>query len=124
MAYISAKEVAAIRKELKKTFPKFKFGVRKSTGGHRVDVTIKKGPTDFSDICRGDVYAQINPYHTGKYGEHSKFFTKIIEIMKTAPAKVGMGEWYDNSDAMTDYFDVAYYLSLNVGNFQKPYEIS
>ena len=32
MAYISKEDVKAIREELKATFPKFKFGVRKSTG--------------------------------------------------------------------------------------------
>jgi len=30
-------------------------------------------------------------------------------------------KWYDNSDAMTDYFDTAYYLSLKVGQWNKPY---
>ena len=62
MAYINAKDVQAIRNELKATFPNFKFGVRKSSGSHGVDVTIKQGPTDFSDCFRGDDgYAQINP---------------------------------------------------------------
>jgi hypothetical protein len=30
-------------------------------------------------------------------------------------------EWYDNSDSMTDYFDTAYYLRINVGQFDRPY---
>ena len=127
MAYINAEDVKAIRKELKEAFPKFKFGVRKTSTGGRVDVTVKQGPTDFSDICRGDTYAQINPYHTGMYGEHSKFFEQVIEIIKTAPMR-GNGYnkegWYDRSDAMTDYFDTAYYMSLNVGSYNKPYACS
>ena len=50
MAYISKEDVTAIRNELKATFPKFTFGVRKMHGGSNgVDVTIKAGPTDFSD---------------------------------------------------------------------------
>lgn len=128
MAYINAEDVKAIRKELKEAFPKFKFGVRKTSSGMRVDVTIKQGPTDFSDIFRGDRYAQINPYHTGMYGEHSNFFEQVLDIMKTAPMR-GNGYnkdtgWYDKSDAMTDYFDTAYYMSLNVGDFNKPYACS
>ena len=48
---------------------------------------------------------------------------KIVEIMKTAPANVKGGRaWYDNSDAMTDYFDTAYYTHINVGKWDKPYE--
>ena len=128
MAYINAEDVKAIRKELKEAFPKFKFGVRKTSSGMRVDVTIKQGPTDFSDIFRDDRYAQINPYHTGMYGEHSNFFEQVLDIMKTAPMR-GNGYnkdtgWYDRSDAMTDYFDTAYYMSLNVGEWDKPYACS
>ena len=33
MAYISKEDVTAIRNELKATFPKFTFGVRKMSGG-------------------------------------------------------------------------------------------
>jgi hypothetical protein len=50
MAYISKEDVKAIRDELKATFPKFKFGVRKSTGSMSVIVNIKQGPTEFSDM--------------------------------------------------------------------------
>ena len=126
MAYINAKDVQSIRNELKATFPNFKFGVRKSSGSHGVDVTIKQGPTDFSDCFRGDDgYAQINQYHTHMYGDHKAFFDKVHEIIKTAPIK-GEGfwknrGWYDNSDSMIDYFDTAYYISMSVGDWNKPY---
>jgi len=128
MAYIDAEDVKAIRNELKEAFPKFKFGVRKQHGSHSVMVTVKQGPTDFSDIMKDYGYRNINPYHTGMYGEHSKFFDKVIEIIKTAPMR-GYGYnsnrgWYDNSDAMTDYFDTAYYMTINVGDWNKPYACS
>lgn len=129
MAYISAEDVKAIRNELKNTFPKFKFGVRKMSGGSNgVNVTVKAGPTDFSDCFRGDEgYAQINHYHTHMYGDHQSFFDEVHSIIKTAPAR-GDGYWknqgwYNNSDAMTDYFDTAYYISMNVGSWDKPYEV-
>lgn len=123
MAYISATEVKAIRDELKATFPEFKFGVRKSPGGgHAVDVTIKQGPTDFSDLyTHGEGYAQINQYWLERTGRHAKFLQKIIDIMKTAPAKIDGRGWYDNSDSMTDYFDTAYYMHLNIGSWNTPY---
>ena len=125
MAYISKEDVKAIREELKATFPKFKFGVRKRDW-NQVTVTVKEGPTDFSDCFRGDDgYAQINQYHTQMYGEHKDFFDAIHKIIKTAPIK-GEGYWknkgwYDKSDSMIDYFDTAYYISMNVGSWNKPY---
>jgi hypothetical protein len=32
--------------------------------------------------------------------------------------------YYDNSDAMTDYFDTAYYYYINVGKWNKPYVVT
>jgi hypothetical protein len=34
---------------------------------------------------------------------------------------VGRG-WYDNSNAMIDYFDTAYYMHMEVGSWNQPYE--
>jgi len=129
MAYISKEDVKAIRDELKATFPKFKFGVRKATGSMSVNVTVKQGPTDFSGFfAHGNGYAQINHYHTGNYGEHAKFFEEIVKIIKTAPINgngyhKGRGH-YDNSDAQFDYYDTAYYMSLDVGKWNDPYTVS
>jgi hypothetical protein len=124
MAYINTADVAQIRKELNEAFPKFKFGVRKGSGSLSVDVTIKSGPADFVDP-HGRGYIQINQYHLYNYGPHEKFLSEVVKIVKTAPSR-GEGfhkgdGWYDNSDAMTDYFDTAYYFHINIGSWNKPY---
>lgn len=122
MAYISAQDVAAIRQELKAEFPKFKFGVRKGSGSLSVDVTIKSGPVDFSDIfTHGKGYSQINQYHLGNYGVHAPVFAKINEIMHNAPGRAGGKVFFDESDAMTDYFHTAFYTHLQIGSWNQPY---
>ena len=121
MSYISTEDVKKIRVALKNEFgKKLKFGVRKSPSHHSVSVTIKSGTVDFSDIMRNNTYdqVQVNQYHLQNYGVHKSLFEKIVEIIKTAPSK----KWYNNSDAMIDYFDVAFYFDLNVGDWDKPYE--
>ena len=125
MAYISTEEVKAIREELKAEFGnKFKFGVRKGAGSLSVRVTLLSGTTNFNDILDGREYIDINHYWLGNYGKHEKLFSKIVNIIKTAPGKVSAGgEWYDNSDAMTDYFDTAYYFNIHVGAWDKPYKV-
>ncbi len=128
MAYIKTEEVSAIRNELKKRFGHtgLKFGVKKQHHSS-VHVTIKAGPIDFSDIYKdhygsGDHYAQVNVYHLSNYGQHQPFFEEVLKIIKTAPALVEGGrEWFDKSDAMTDYFHTAFYINLNVGEYDKPY---
>jgi hypothetical protein len=126
MAYLDKNDAAAIRSELKATFPKFKFGVRKRDG-MAVSVTIKSGPTDFSNIMAGRKYAQINGYHLGNYGEHTEFLSRVQEIIKTAPMRgegyhKGRG-WYDESDAQVDYFCTAYYIDITIGQYDQPYEV-
>ena len=122
MSYISTEDVKKIRVALKNEFgKKLKFGVRKSSGGHSVGVTIKSGTVDFSDIMRNNNFydqVQVNQYHLQNYGVHKSLFEKIVEIIKTAPSN----KWYDNSDAMIDYFDVAFYFDLNVGDWNNPYK--
>ena len=125
MAYISAEDVKAVRKELKAAYPKYKFSVRKGAGSHSLRVTLLKGPRALSDITATG-HSSVNQYHLYQVGKHEIFFKRILEIMMTAPAR-GEGfwankGWYDNSDSMTDYFDTAYYMSLDIGSWNKPYE--
>jgi hypothetical protein len=135
MAYISTEEVAAIRKQLKAQLPEYKFSVTKH---HHSSVTVAfmKGPAfkEFTyrdrngDNVAGDIntHEQLNHYHADKfYGEENGAVIKKVEkIIKTAPYEEGVGDlWFDESDSMTDYFHTAYYMSIHVGKWDKPYQI-
>lgn len=134
MAYIGATEVKAIREALKARFPEFKFGCRKGSGSLSVDVVIKSGPIDFigdytskgisqdnAEYVRKSGYIQVNQYWMDSCysGEALAMLEEVMKIIKTAPAR----GWYDNSDAMTDYFDTAFYIHLNIGEWNKPYTV-
>lgn len=123
MAYINAEEVRAIRMALKAEYPDFKFSVKKGFNDSSVDVTVVEGPVDFSSITTVG-YVQINHYYTSNYGRHQKFFDNIVKIIKTAPALAGGKVWFDESDSMTDYFHTAYYFHINVGSWDKPYQLN
>ena len=135
MAYISTEQVAAIRKQLKAQLPEYKFSVTKH---HHSSVTVAfmKGPAfkEFTyrdrngDNVAGDIntHEQLNHYHADKfYGEENGAVIKKVEkIIKTAPYEEGVGDlWFDESDSMTDYFHTAYYMSIHVGKWDKPYQI-
>ena len=121
MAYISADEVREIRNELKKTFPTLKFSVRKD-GYTSVTVSLMKGDVDFSPILNGPDNLGINHYHLNNYGKFATLFGKINDLIKSAPAKAKDGRvWYNNSDAMYDHFDTAFYYNISVGKWDKPY---
>lgn len=133
MAYISADDVKMIRNALKAKFPKFKFSARKGSGSYSVDVTIKSGPIDFisnyNDTvydnrmgCTRDDYLQVNQYWFQDHfsGDAKDMIKEVLSIIKSSPDN----KWYNNSDAMTDYFDTAFYIHLNIGRYNKPYTVT
>ena len=137
MAYVSTEEVKEVRKALKEKFGKnLKFSVRRQNYSS-IDVSIISGKVNFFDgsmdskdkyngrVTKFDGYTQINEYYPEFYGKHEQLFKDIVEIIKTAPANANGGRaWYDNSDAMIDYFDTAYYTHVSVGKWDKPYELT
>jgi len=111
MAYISAEDTKLIRQALKKVFPQFKFSVRNDRHT-AIQVTILSGPVKFVDSD----YSQLNQYYPENYN-NSDILKQIIHIVNTGGTRPN----YDNSDIMTDYFDVGYYVSINQGSWDKPY---
>lgn len=57
----------------------------------------------------------INTYHL-----ESMFFWIALDFL--LELRAAMMKWnHDNSDAMTDYFDVGWYIDINIGNYEKDY---
>ena len=109
MAYISSDEVKAVRNKIKAAFPHVKFSVRQRHHSTLV-VTVLASPY-FDDGAR----IQVNEYHLERNyeGQQLRFLRGVYAIMKE-------NHW-DKSDLMTDYFNCAYYMSLNVGEWDKPH---
>ena len=74
-------------------------------------VTLKEGPLDFG-YDKGSVnHYWINEHYEGQVAE---FLTELRDAM--------LGhDFYDNSEIMTDYFDVSHYIFIDVGRWDKPY---
>lgn len=141
MAYMSqetkAKIVAAVKPILKKYGLKGTFAVRNHS---TIVLNIKSGKIDFvenyiatdANVSHGRKMAQdqidyirknksldVNPYwfHEHFSGNAKKALTEIFAAMKKA------GNWFDNSDAQIDYFHTAYYVDVNIGKWNKPYQV-
>ena len=132
MGYISASDVAIIRKKLKEEFGPmgYKFSVVNRNGN--VDVSIMQSPKKFYPVeaelrmLREDEIAyiraainkgeyQLNPYYLERY-ENSDDLKAMLDIILNG----SNNKYYNNSDSMVDYFDVAFYYSLDVGKWDKP----
>ena len=60
----------------------------------------------------------VNPYW---YQEH--FDGKAKSFLKEVFTAMNSGN-HDNSDVQTDYFDVGWYVDVNIGSWDKPYTVS
>lgn len=112
MAYISqddkTKLAPGIKAVLKKYGMKGTIGIRDHA---ELVVNIQSGAIDFGKDC-----IQVNHYHIDRnYSEAAAaFLHELVDAMK------GDG-WYNHRDTQTDYFDAAFYLLINVGQWNKPY---
>jgi hypothetical protein len=120
MAYITVEEVKAVRAKLKKSFPAVKFSVR---GGNSssLKVSILESPIEInfeSEFSQKRRNTSVNHYYINDhYGENNPSLCRLLngvyEIMSE--------NWWDKSDVMTDYFNCAYYMDLEIGRWNKPY---
>lgn len=44
-------------------------------------------------------------------------FKKILATIQKA------GDWYDKSDTQIDYFNTAFYIDLNIGRWDRPFQV-
>jgi hypothetical protein len=79
-------------------------------------VTLQSGAIDFKDYSHGDGYIQVNTYHIDAHysGKAKAFLNELLDAMKGP-------KYFNNDDAMTDYFHRSHYTDINVGKWNKPY---
>ena len=126
MAYVNQATKTKIAPKIKAICAKYKVKGSLSIRHHSTLVlTIKSGAIDF--IGNGNVncgqantsgYEQINPYHYGSHysGKAKKFLQEVL-------AEMNAGN-HDNSNAQIDYFDVGWYVDVNIGKWNQPYALS
>lgn len=127
MAYINKETVQQVRDALKKEFPNLKLSVKKNAHSSTLIVTVLKGDVDFFNEINKDRfsydptdkgYIDVNPYWFKDHfkGQSLEVLQKIDEVVKK------VGNWFDESDAMSDYFHTAFYVDYNIGTWEKPYQ--
>lgn len=64
-----------------------------------------------------DGYMQVNEYYI--HENFSGIARDCLQELKTAM----LVDHWDKSDSMTDFFHCAYYISINIGKWNKPYKL-
>jgi hypothetical protein len=134
MAYMSQERKATIAADLKKVFPKgwkYSLAVRNHS---TIILTLREAPMDLlgnmletqknlphyekdkgmeGQVAKGHVY--VNEKHVDR-----SFSGKALEIMQAAADAMMKGN-HDNSDIQTDYFDVGWYVDIQLGKWDAPF---
>lgn len=127
MAYMSQEKKAALAPAIKAICKR--HGVKASLAVHNYStlvLNIKSGKIDFLGSFARDfdqanpqrTYLQVNPYW---YHEH--FDGAALAFLKEVIPAMNVGN-HDRSDIQSDYFDVGWYIDVNVGRWNKPYELT
>tara|TARA_R110000765_G_scaffold17848_2_gene48377 strand:- start:355 stop:792 length:438 start_codon:yes stop_codon:yes gene_type:complete len=142
MAYITQemkKELApAIKSVLKKFGVKGTISINHNTS---LNVNIKEGDVDFigiynaeakTQVERGNIswygrkithgYYQENPYRV--YEPYDRKLTIVEKFINELQVAMRGTMYYNNDDIMTDYFDSAYFMGINIGKYNKPYKLT
>ena len=129
MAYISQEEKKE-KEPLIKAILK-KYGLKGSLAVPNyitLVLNIRAGKIDFlknyNDITLKD-FPEHKPVKYIDVNIHSykKYFTGTAQECLTELFNVLYVGNHDNSDPMTDYFDVGWYVDLRIGRWDKPYEV-
>ena len=73
---------------------------------------------DQIDYIRKNKSLDVNPYW---YQDH--FDGDALAFLKEVMPAMNTGN-HDNSDIQTDYFDVGWYVDINIGRWNKPYTVT
>ena len=125
MAYASADLKAKLEPQIKALAKQYGIKAtmaRKHTS--TIVLNIQKGSIDFINEQKEDWNADkhyTTVYHKNVVRQF-KEGTKALEFMKKAVAIIDQDN-HDNSNIMVDYFDVGYYVDINIGKWDKPYQL-
>lgn len=129
MAYVSQELKAKIAPKIKAICKKYGVKASLAVRHHSTLVlNVKAGKVDFiTDFNENNHNSprfepavgsiQVNPYHYKDHfgGESYHFLKEVIPAMND-------GNW-DKSDIQTDYFNVGWYIDVNIGKWNKPYTL-
>ena len=118
MAYVSQEKKAQLAPAIRVVLNKYNIKATIAVRNHStLVVTVTSGNIDF-DMAE-EQYNQVNTYwiDTHYKGTARKFLNELKAAME-GPS------FYNNDDAMTDYFNRSHYTDINIGQWNKPYALA
>ena len=112
MAYMNQEKKKTLAPKIKEILKKYNMKGTLSVDNYStLNLNLKSGSIDFGTD-------QINEYW---YQDHFKDNPEALAFLSEVIPAMNVGN-HDNSDMMTDYFDVGWYIGVKLGKYtDKPY---
>lgn len=135
MAYMSQEKKQALAPAIKKICDKYGVKARLAVQNHSTLVlNITQAPIDFigsyNRVNAAKPRHSNNPFTPSKghlgintYWYHEHFDGRALDFLKEVLPAMNVGN-HDRSDIQTDYFDVGWYVSVNIGKWDKPFALT
>lgn len=122
MAYMDQETKKALAPGIKKAIPKGWSTTLAIKNNSKLVLNIWAAPVNLIDKARRvsgsehiKGYLQLNTYHL-----NTTFDGELLEVFKGIVAAMNAKN-HDNSDLQSDYFDVGYYIGINIGTYDMPF---
>ena len=132
MAFMSQEKKKEIQTALKPILKKYKVKGRLGVHHHSTIVlNIVSSPIDFignynsilsHKSCGRPFQEAKNHIDVNHYWYKEQYNGVALEFLEEILLILNNGN-YDNSNPMSDYFDVGWYVEVNVGKWDKPYQL-
>jgi hypothetical protein len=136
MAYMSQEKKAQLAPGIKAVLKKFGMKGSISVNNHSTLVcNVSEGPLDIignmyeiamtkpetfyaRDKAPKPNHIQVNPYWISE-----NYSGKVLQFVQALKDAMDIGN-HDRSDIQTDYFDVGWYIDINIGKWDKPFQLT
>jgi len=134
MAYMSQEKKSKIAPTVKKILAKYGVKGSLAVSNHMTLVlNVKSGPIDFIQNYNDTVGNQPGGFRLGSpavdhvdvnpYWYQDQFSGKAKNFLKEILTAMNDGN-HDRSDVQSDYYDIGWYVDVNIGKWNKPYILS
>jgi hypothetical protein len=133
MAYMSQEKKAKLAPTIKSICKRYGIKASLAVRNHSTLVlNIKQGSIDFIGNFNkmannrtgllGKVHLATNSIDVNPYWYHEHFDGRALKFLKEVIPAMHVGN-HDRSDIQTDYFDVGWYVDVNIGRWDRPYAL-
>ena len=117
MAYVSQDDKKKLAPAIKAVLKKYKVKASIAVRHHStLVVNIKEGAVPFKP---SDHYS-VNEYH---YESHYADNPTLVSFLSELLSAMKGHDYFNNDDAMTDYYNRSHYTDINFGKWDQPYKV-